>query len=192
MQATQRLFVSLHLPAACQDAVAAIQQKRHGITWTPPEQFHLTMRFLGDVETALAQRIEEELAKVRVEPFLLPLAGAGRFPPRGLARVLWVGVGNGHTRLFQLRQKIDDAVLAAGWRGELRNFDPHITVGRVRAEEADPVVVEKWPTSHRDFEGPPFRVDAFQLMSSDLSSAGAVHKVVRRFPLGGSAPALVT
>lgn len=184
MNAAERLFVSLALPPVCREALGGLQENTPDVGWTPPEQFHLTMRFLGDVEAPLAARIEEKLASVRVEPFLLPLAGAGRFPPRGPARVLWVGVGRGHTRLHQLRKKIDDAALAAGWRGELRNFDPHITLGRVR-DGADAVAIERWLKAYAGFEGPPFRVASFDLIASELQHGGAVHTLKRRFSLPG-------
>lgn len=184
MPTTERLFVSLPMPDVCREALAGLQQKQPGVIWGGPEQFHLTMRFLGEVETSLAARIEETLAKIRVEPFLLPLGGAGCFPPRGPVKVLWAGVGNGHTRLHQLRKKIDDAVLAAGWRGELRDFNPHISLGRVQAE-AEPDKIDQWLRKHRAFEGPVFRVSTFELMASELRPGGAVHALKRKFLLGG-------
>lgn len=183
MEAYERLFISLSLPEPCREELIKLQDRRPGIAWTPPDQIHLTMRFVGEVDADLSGRIEESLAKVAVEPFVLPLERVGRFPPRGPYRVLWAGVGNGHTRLFQLRQRIDDALLAAGWRGDLRGFDPHITLGRVK--EAERVEVERWLEKHDSFEGPPFRVQSFDLMQSELQSTGAVHALKRRFSLGG-------
>jgi 2'-5' RNA ligase len=106
----------------------------------------------------------------------------GRFLPRGPIKVLSVGVGRGSTLLFQLRQKIDDALLAAGWRGELRNFNPHITVARVLNAEQESV--DRWLHQHEGFAGPLFRVESFQLMQSTLQPAGALHALRRNFPLG--------
>lgn len=185
MENAERLFICLSLPPAGREALASLQQKQQGVAWGEPEQFHLTMRFLGEVETSLAVRIEDALAQIRVEPFLLPLGGVGGFPPRGPVRVLWAGVGRGHTRLHQLRKKIDDAALAAGWRGELRNFDPHITLGRVQVD-AEPEGIDQWLKNNRDFEGPIFRINSFDLMSSELRPGGAVHTLRRRFSLAES------
>jgi len=179
--APQRLFVSLSLPDPCRAVVTELYDNLEGVTWTRPEQLHLTMRFLGDVEGDLAARIETSLAKIGVKSFLLPLEGVGRFPPRGPAKVLSVGIGRGHTLLFQLRQKIDDALLAAGWRGELHNFNPHITVAR--AQNASQAEVDQWLYHHEEFVGPLFRVDSFQLMLSTLQPGGAVHTLRRDFPL---------
>ena len=80
--APERLFVSLALPDPCRAVVMELYDKLEGVTWTRPEQLHLTMRFLGDVESDLAVQIETSLAAIRVKPFLLPLESAGRFPPR--------------------------------------------------------------------------------------------------------------
>lgn len=91
--APERLFVSLPLPNSCRAAVMGLSELLEGDTWTRPEQLHLTMRFLGNVESELASQIETTLAEVRVKPFLLPLEGVGRFPPRGPAKVLPVGIG---------------------------------------------------------------------------------------------------
>lgn len=153
-----------------------------GVTWTRSEQLHLTLRFLGNVEDDLAARIETRLAKVRVKPFLLPLEGVGRFPLRGPARVLSVGIGSGHTLLFQLRQKIDHALLAAGWRGELNSFAPHITVARV--QNATQPAIDRWLRRHHGFTGPLFRAESFQLMQSTLQAGGTIHTLRREFKLG--------
>jgi RNA 2',3'-cyclic 3'-phosphodiesterase len=178
----ERLFISLALPAVCQDALAALCQRSEGIDWTPPEQLHLTMRFLGEIEPELISTIEDKLAAIRVGSFLLPLENTGVFPPRGVPKVLWAGIGKGDTRLFQLRQRIDDALLAAGWRGLMRSFDPHITLGRIKADASEKSVVT-WLQKNRDFSGPPFRVEAFHLVASELRPTGAIHEVRRSFPL---------
>ena len=182
-QLSERLFVSIGLPEPCRTALAELMEPIDGVRWTRSEQLHLTLRFLGDVLEGQLQRMVETLKTVRVEAFVLPLEGVGIFPPRGHPRILWAGLGNAHTRLFQLRQRVDDALLAAGWQGELRSFDPHITVGRVVT--ATRAATEAWVHKHREFEGPPFRVESFQLVTSELHSNGPVHRVHSEFPLKG-------
>jgi 2'-5' RNA ligase len=104
--APQRLFVSLALPEPCRAVVMKLYDRIEGAAWTCPEQLHLTMRFLGDVEVDLSARIEMSLAKIRVNPFLLPLEAVQRFPPRGPAKVLAVGIGRGHTLLFNSARRL--------------------------------------------------------------------------------------
>jgi len=179
---SDRLFVSIAPPEPCREALSELMEPIEGVRWVRPEQLHLTLRFVGDVVEDQSQRLVTALQTVKVEPFLLPLEGVGMFPERGHPRVLWAGLGQAHTRLFQLRQRVDDALLAAGWTGELRSFEPHITVGRVTG--GDRGALAAWVHRHRAFEGPPFRVSSFELMASDLHSSGAVHRIHTAFPLG--------
>jgi 2'-5' RNA ligase len=179
--ATERLFLSIALPEAVRSALAALAEPAAGLHWLRPAQLHLTLRFLGDVPEELIEPLGARLATVRIAPFILPIAGVGSFPPRAPARVLCIGTGPGHPRLFQLRQRVDDAVLAAGLRPDLRTFHPHVTLARVEAPAAD--AAERWLRRRRDAAAPPFRVDAFSLCASELRPDGAVHTLKRRFPL---------
>jgi 2'-5' RNA ligase len=179
---TERLFIAIALPASIREQLATLYEPVRGIIWTRPEQLHLTQRFLGDVDVSLHETLEAALSRVRVEPFVLPVGGAGSFPPRGAARVLWIGIGHGHPRLHQLRQQIDDALLAAGLAFDVRFFQPHVTLGRVK-DETPPGAVAQFLKRHRGFEAAPFRVEAFQLYASELRPGGAVHTLKREFAL---------
>ena len=163
--ATERLFIAIPLPPALREELAKLYEPLPGVAWTRPEQLHLTLRFLGDVEPALAAAAEAALAHVRVEAFILPVGGVGGFPSRGMPRVLWTGVAQGHPRLYQLRQRIDDALLGAGLTLDVRRFHPHATLARMRPEAAAGAV-EQFLRRHRTFEAAPFRADVFRLYAS--------------------------
>ena len=180
--ATERLFIALTLPPAVREVLAALAQPLPGVNWTRPEQLHVTLRFLGDVPVEQIEPMMGRLAKVQVAPFILPVEGVGTFPPNRPPRVLWIGTGSGHPRLFQLRQRIDDALLASGLQVDVRTFHPHVTLARC-TENAAPAVTH-WVHTHRETAAPPFRVEAFDLYSSDLQPNGAVHTLTRSFPLG--------
>jgi 2'-5' RNA ligase len=179
---TERLFIAIALPASLREQLAALYEPLRGVLWARPEQLHLTLRFLGEVETPASELVETALGRVRVEPFVLPVGGVGAFPPRGNPRVLWVGVGSGHPRLYQLRQQVDDALLGAGVALDVRFFQAHATLGRVR-DEAAPAAIAQFLRRHREFEAAPFRAEAFQLFASELTPAGAVHTLKREFVL---------
>lgn len=179
---TDRLFLSLALPDPVRRDLAALQEPAPGVSWTPAGRLHLTLRFLGEVPLSAKARLVERLAPIKVAPFILPIEGTGAFPPRGPARVLWAGTGSGHPHLFQLRQRIDDAILGAGLEADLRHFHPHVTLGRVGERGA--AAARSWLRRHAGFSAPPLRVDGFDLCLSLLSPAGAEHSLVRRFALG--------
>jgi 2'-5' RNA ligase len=177
------MFLALPLPPPVRAAVAGLAQPLAGLAWTPAERLHLTLRFLGNVGEGQRERMIERLDLVRVEPFILPVEGVGALPPQRMPRVVFVGVGSAHPHLFQLRQRIDDAVLASGLPLDVRTFHPHITVARCGG--APEQATRRWLRLRRDFVAPPFRVEAFELYASELRREGAVHTLRRRFELRG-------
>lgn len=185
----RRYFIAVALPAVHRELLGRWpdEEPHAGWVWVPAHQLHLTLRFIGEVaDDAVMERLGDELAErvARVvQPFILPVEGAGVFPTRGAAKVVWVGVGRGHPRLFQLRQRMDDLLLASGLPVDLRTFHPHVTVARLRAEAA-PTTVRHFLQHHRDFVAPPFRVNRFGLYASELRPSGAAHTLARDFVLG--------
>ena len=182
---TARLFLALPLPDPIRAAAVALMEpaEARDLRWTPPAQLHVTLRFLGDTPVAQIEPLAARLAEVRVEPFILPLEGAGAFPSKAAPRVLWLGLGAGHPRLHQLRQRIDDLAIAAGIEADLRTFHPHLTLARCAATPAGANAAAQWLKARLDYAGPAFRVDAFELCASELHPAGAVHRTLRRFAL---------
>jgi 2'-5' RNA ligase len=180
---TFRLFVALALPEVVRSDLAAVMGPLTGARWTPPANLHLTLRFIGASDAARCDALADSLARVRVEPFILPVEGLGVFPTRGPAKVLWAGLGGAHTRLFQLRKQVDEALLAVDLTLAVHTFQPHITLARL-AENHEPKELAKFLARHARFEAPPFRVSEFHLMTSALQpGAAARYTAVRSFPL---------
>lgn len=181
---TDRLFVALTPPAVVRAELAALADDFVNDTrWVPADNLHLTLRFIGDTPPEKQAEMEAALARVRVEPFVLPVGGLGVFPPRGAAKVLWAGVGHGHTRLHQLRKQVDEALLAVDLTLDVRVFAPHFTLARL-GENTDAKRLSKFLHRHRAFEAPPFRVASFELYASELRAAAApAYRVVRSYRL---------
>ncbi len=180
-----RLFVALVPPVTVQTELAELATPLAGVRWTPAPNIHLTLRFIGETEPDKQARFEEALGRVRVEPFVLPVSGVGTFTGRGPARVLWAGVGRGHTRLYQLRKQVDEALLTIDSGLPMPGFHPHFTLARLDPGH-EPKVIAHFIEKHAGTEAPPFRVTEFQLLASELSAGRPpVYRVVRSFPLGG-------
>ncbi len=178
-----RIFVALVPPATIRAALGALGVSLPGVRWAPVENLHLTLRFIGEVDSERADAFASALERVRVEPFVLPVAGVGVFPSRGPAKVLWAGVGHGHTRLFQLRKQVDEALLAVDSALDVHNFHPHFTVGRM-GEGCQAKLVRKYLELFADFEAPPFRVDQFHLLASEFPvGRPPVYRALRSFAL---------
>lgn len=162
-----RLFVALLPPADVRAELAELAVPLPGARWTPADNIHLTLRFLGDTTPERQAQYEESLARVSVEPFILPVGDVGLFPSRGPTKVIWAGVGRGHTRLYQLRKRVDEALLAVDAGLDVHSFHPHFTVARL-GPDYDAKRLAKFIERRRAFEAPPFRVAEFHLMASEL------------------------
>lgn len=183
---TERLFFGLELPASVQQLIAkSLPGKGRGVSVVALGNFHVTLRFIGDVETDERERLVESMREVAVAPFTLRLEGGGFFPPRGPLKVVWLGVGSGHPNLFQLRQQMDDRLLQLGIPCELREFLPHVTVARIRpgGEGSGRSLARALAA----FDGPVFSVDRFTLFESQREIGGLRYEPVEHFDLRGRA-----
>jgi len=180
-EGTIRLFVALLPTEPVRREIARLAEGADGVRWVSAAQYHLTLRFIGDVDRSLLAGVESALDRVHVKTFFLDVGGAGGFPPRGHPSVLWAGLSRRHPLLHQLRQQVDDHLLTTPVSFELRSFVPHITIGRCR--EAPPVQVSHWLKKHREFVGPTWPVDAFHLMVSERVDGILAYRSHRRFEL---------
>lgn len=149
------------------------------VRWLPPQNVHLTLKFLG--ESPEPGGLHDALRAVcgRHRPLDLDLRGAGAFPSPERARVLWVGVGKGSEALGELAGSVEGALEELGFARERRPFHPHATVGRARERVAlqDPGLGEK--------VGPlAFTAQRVDLVRSRLSEEGAAYSTVASYPLG--------
>jgi 2'-5' RNA ligase len=181
-----RTFTAIFPPADVQSAVArALKAARNSIDdrvrWVRPENVHLTLKFLGDVQREdlgeLCAALEEACA--RHTPFDASLAGLGAFPSKRRARILWAGIGAGSERLSSLAADLDAVLMPLGFEREERTYTPHLTLGRIRGRPANldlPQIV--WDLG--------FPVQRVELVESTLTAEGSAYRIVRAFTLKGS------
>lgn len=172
MQA-KRLFVSLELPPTIAHLLVRLNPEIPGLHWLAAEQLHLTLAFLGNVDAGAEEKLRAHLRAIQFTSFFLPLHGIGRFPARGRPKVIWIGVGRGHPRLFQVHKRVTDAALAAGIEANLRPWLPHITLARCEKVSAESIR----PFLHKqaDFDAGLVPISSFQLKSSLLTPTGSIH-----------------
>ena len=174
-----RLFIAVDLPERIKANLESMSFGIPGAKWVAPEQQHLTVRFIGEVDGVMFRDIRNILDEVSSAPFSLQLKGVGYFPPRGTPRVLWVGLEKSEP-LQLLRKKIDSRLLRVRVAPEGRKFSPHITLARLRNSPVQKIV--NFLSGNGLFSQEPFQVEDFKLYSSVLSSKGAYHKVERIYP----------
>ncbi|MDW8315079.1 MAG: RNA 2',3'-cyclic phosphodiesterase [Rhodovarius sp.] len=160
-----RLFVALPLPDALRHELAALASGIPGARWVPEENYHLTLRFIGEVGHDRAHDVDEALASVRAKPFDLTLSGVGIFERQGRVASLWVGAERSEG-LTRLQAKVEGALCRIGLPPERRRFAPHVTLART--EGADPAKVAAFVMRHNLYRAAPVRVESFTLFSSHL------------------------
>jgi 2'-5' RNA ligase len=169
----KRLFVAIELPKSVTQALVALNPQLRGVRWLAPEQMHLTISFLGDVEATAEEKLREKLSAIRWSAFFLPITRLGTFPTKGRPNIIWIGVGAGHPHLFQLHKRVQDAALAAGLEPDLRPWHPHITIARCRDVSAESI--RPFIKAHDDFDAGMIHVESFCLNSSTLSPTGSLY-----------------
>ncbi len=175
-----RLFVAIEFPSAVRDRLRLLCHGLPDTRWTDPAQFHLTVRFIGELEGGQVQDVREALATVMAEPFELMLMGVGHFPPRGRPRVIWTGADGGDG-LLALHHKINRALDEIGLPPEGRKYMPHVTLGRLDGTPAKRVA--GYMSQFGAFSVPPFAIDRFTLFDSRLTGSGAIHRKLARYHL---------
>jgi 2'-5' RNA ligase len=177
-----RIFIALDLP---EDVKIELAQLRYGIPgarWVDDDQLHLTISFVGEVDGGLLHDITEQLAGVHHRAFSFFLQGLGHFPPRGMPKILWVGV-NCPDGLVQLRSKVDAVLRTLDVTLENRKFFPHITLARLK--NAPRSRVANFIAGNNLYKSRTFEVDSFHLYSSVLTSKGAIHTLEQSYDLAG-------
>lgn len=177
-----RLFVAIDLPDPIKDHLTKMCSGVPGAKWVQRPQLHLTMRFIGEVDTPKFQEIKTALAGVQSEAFTMTLQGIGRFPPKGAARVLWVGIAP-QPALHQLQRQIENSLVQGiGLTPEDRPFSAHITLARLKSPPP-PQTVERFLSQHEQFQTEVIAVESFVLYSSILTPQGPHYRREASFAL---------
>ena len=167
-----RLFVALVPPEEAVEDLDSFLDVRRGAApyrWALREQLHLTLAFLGDVESGRLDGLLERLARAaaRRTAFDATITGGGAFPNAGRAKVIWAGLetdGTGEVELPRLATGARAAATRSGIEVDGARFRPHVTVARLGA----PAEVSNWVRLLDAYRGPTWRASAISLVESHL------------------------
>ena len=175
-----RLFVGLALPEAVRWQLGLLRAGLPGVRWVPPENFHITLRFLGEVDGGTMHDVDAALAGIRAPRFRLTLGGVGHFGNGQQVRSLWAGVGR-EPALQHLRDKVESAVVRAGLEPEGKKFTPHVTLSF--SKSAALPKLQEFLAHNSLFRTTPFEVTHFTLFSSFLGHEHASYHAERSYEL---------
>lgn len=175
-----RLFVGIPMPADIRMRLSLMASGLPGAHWTRAESYHLTLRYIGEVDQGTADDIDAVLGHISVEPFAITLSSIGYFGKAKSARAVWAGVTRNDT-LIRLQHKIEIALQHMGLAAEERKYTPHVTLARLRGTPVHRL--EAYVADHGAFAAGPFQVSNFALFSSYPSSSGAIYTSEAQYEL---------
>ena len=175
-----RLFTGFTLPEDLCASLCRLQTGIRGARWIEPEDMHVTLVFIGDVDEGTAEDIHDGLCDIRAPGFQLNVSEIGHFARRDKVHALWAGVER-HPALVHLHGKVETALRFAGLEPERRKYTPHITLARLKDVPLDRVgaFIQK----RNVFSACAFEVDRFALFRSYLTKGGAHYDVIAEYPL---------
>jgi len=176
-----RLFTALEIPREAALSLSLLRGGLPGARWIDVENYHLTLRFIGDVEGHVADEIANALDRVRRPSFTLTLSGVGAFGQKK-PHAVWAGVA-ASPDLNALQAEIDRLCQRLGVAADPRKFAPHVTLARLK--NVSPEAVATYLSARGNFSALPFRVGRFVLMSSRDSVGGGPYIVEEAWPLAG-------
>ena len=177
-----RLFVAIEMPPSLRAEMARLQNGVPGARWVAPENLHLTLRFIGEVDNGTARDIDDQLARIGAMSFELAVKGVGYFADGARLNALYAAVEN-NPALEALQQKVDSAIARAGLRPERRRFVPHVTLARFGGRQEAGHHLAQFMASHSLWRPEPFDVEHFTLFSSVTRPEGALYRAEAEYQL---------
>ncbi len=174
-----RLFTALQLPA---DIAAEIAQFRGGLPgarWIEPSDYHITLRFIGDIGLQLAREINSELSHIDHAGISIQINGLDSFGGKS-PRAIFAGV-KPSAALSTLQEANERAVRRAGVSPETRKFQPHVTIARLR--NIAPAAVADYFYARSTVQSWRFEAEEFALLSARESTGGGPYRVEAVYPL---------
>lgn len=175
-----RLFIAINIPELIKMQIQGVGRSIRNGRPVPADQLHLTLKFIGEVESSMLLDIHENLEEITFDKFSTKVKGTGIFPPRGAPRVLWAGITPAETT-NRLRNTIENRLTTIHIPKERQKYSPHITVARLKNSPIEQV--HNFLAGNAFLETQEFLVDSFSLYSSQLTRKGAIHTIENTYSL---------
>jgi 2'-5' RNA ligase len=143
-----------------------------------PQNIHMTMRFLGDVQVSRIDSIYESMKKTDFSAFTCEIHGLGAFPHLGHPRVVWAGIIKGSEELTRIANQLETELRQLGFRPDSKGFSPHLTLARVRTGR-NKAELARCIQAMEDYEFGIVKADCLRLKKSLLTPKGPIYSTLR-------------
>jgi len=186
-----RVFIAIDIDDKMRAAIADVQKqlnakvdiKKGDVKWVEPENIHLTLKFLGELDEAKLPEVREITKQVAAahQKFTLDIETVGSFGGRS-AKVVWVGAGKGADELLALQKDLDEQLTLADFPSEDREFSAHLTLCRVKNFKAGFKLADAC-VFFKDYKLSSISADALYIYQSQLTPAGPIYTLLASFGL---------
>jgi RNA 2',3'-cyclic 3'-phosphodiesterase len=185
---TTRTFIAVEIGSPAREVtlrlIKQLSGELNGVRWTQPDQLHLTLKFIGDIDNRTLPEICTQMrdACAGVEAFTASLKGLGAFPRNKPPRVLWVGFQDGVESLKLINQRLESSLAGLGVPSEGRAYAPHLTLGRInRGADQEQIANRMARDSETDFAS--FDINEVQLIASIRERNRMIYETIDTCPL---------
>jgi len=144
-----------------------------------PENIHITLHFLGEINSVMINQISKEIDHISFNPFLVGIRGIGVFPSLRRIRVVWAGIKKGALELETLFYQIEKRIVKLGFSSNQKKYSPHLTIARMKARRTNDRLIQ----SIKEFEDYDFgftKVDSLELKRSVLTPRGPIYSTLHK------------
>ncbi len=182
-----RSFIAIDIPEEVKETlgklISQIKPSLPKIGWTKAQNIHLTIKFLGNIQSSQIPAVKMAMEEICMIPsFSLKGHGLGIFPNIKRPRVIWVGLQGELSPLKRIQFSIEKTLEKDGFKRETRGFHPHLTLGRIKSAVSQVKLLELLQ-EYKNFSTPAFEVKELILYKSELRPEGARYTPLERVPL---------
>ncbi|NWH09577.1 MAG: RNA 2',3'-cyclic phosphodiesterase [Alphaproteobacteria bacterium] len=174
-----RLFTALSLPVTVRNRLGDLEGGIPGARWVDPEEMHITLRFIGEVDENIGHDIDDALSAIRAPAFRLSLSELREFGGKQ-PHALFAAVPRNEA-LFHLVQKVETALRRLGLAADARKYTPHVTLARLKNAPYEKIAA--FIAHHNLFSTEDFEINTFTLFSSHPGPGGSHYVPERIYPL---------
>jgi 2'-5' RNA ligase len=160
------------------DVQGMLGNSRADLKLVKPQNIHLTIRFLGEIQPHMVDAVYEEMKQVTFSTFDVELRGLGVFPKLNYPRVAWAGIKEGADKLTDVFEQLEPRLRGLGFTPDNKGFSPHLTLARVRGGRNKGRLVEVI-RELEDYEFGAVKAECLKLKKSDLTPRGPIYTTLK-------------